>query len=74
MLRCLPIIEIKLELKDIGTVQTKAMAVDKSIEMTHYLLEKSIQKLIDKAKLKPKIIGVVVKRQQTRREATLLPP
>ncbi|GBM26223.1 hypothetical protein AVEN_22781-1 [Araneus ventricosus] len=67
-LACLPLANIRLELPEMGVVNTKAAIMEKSVNMDHYLMRNQTQLIIDQKKIEPQQINAVVKRAQTARE------
>ncbi|GBL94043.1 Retrovirus-related Pol polyprotein from transposon 412 [Araneus ventricosus] len=63
-LACLPIARIKLELPEIGVIDTKAAVLEKSIIMEHYLMGNQTQLIVDQKEAEPEKINAVVTRSQ----------
>ncbi|GBN84871.1 hypothetical protein AVEN_159985-1 [Araneus ventricosus] len=55
---------IKLELPEIGVIDTKAAVLEKSIIMEHYLMGNQTQLIVDQKEAEPEEINVVVTRSQ----------
>ncbi|GBM31262.1 Retrovirus-related Pol polyprotein from transposon 412, partial [Araneus ventricosus] len=64
-LACLPLANIRLELPEMGVVNTKAAVLEKSVNMDHYLLGNQTQLIINQKEIEPQQINAVVTRAQT---------
>ncbi|GBO36539.1 hypothetical protein AVEN_93018-1 [Araneus ventricosus] len=64
-LACLPFANIRLELPEMGVVNTKAAVLEKSVNMDHYLMENQTQLIIDQKEIEPQQINAVVTRSKT---------
>ncbi|GBM35008.1 hypothetical protein AVEN_211192-1 [Araneus ventricosus] len=68
-LACLPLANIRLELPEMGVVNTKAAALQKSVIMDHYLLGKQTQLIINQKEIGPQQINAVVNARSNRKTA-----
>lgn len=63
-LRCLPIVEVEINLSNGDTIQTKTAAVAKETDMDYYLLRNKMQQLTVRQKLNSHSINTVITRQK----------